>query len=191
MAEKKKSLELAVNYKFDWFDHTFYVVDSKQDVGRLTTVCFCEKPMVYNKGKMVCAAKDCNFAIDLQSLNLLMSNDILTKPTIHLPVCKQCHGSTLECYKNSAWSSYLQPIFRCSCKQDQQMIVTTSQFPEIMEANFNIPKSVEGAALHGAKKTMVLPKQAMETGVVEKKQKKLPAKKLEAKKPAINTSDSE
>ena len=138
-----KPIGIAVEYKFDWYEHTFYKME--QD-SRLTLVCFCENPMVYNRGKMVCNTKDCNFIVDMASLNAFIKHDMLKGPQIKVPICKTCNGCSLECYRNEAWSAYLDPFFRCSCKPDTQMMITRAAFPEVMEANFTLkPKEAKNA----------------------------------------------
>lgn len=184
MAQAQVKLTFEPEYKFDWYEHEFYTVDDN-DSGRMNIKCFCENTMVYNKGKMVCKTKSCNFAVDMASLNLFLTHNMLKNNTIKLPICKTCNGSVLECYRNPVWSTYLHPMFRCVCRQDSQMVVSYSQFPKIMDSNFDIPHKdkLEEQQLAVGK---VLPKKVV-VGVVaselEEKKKPLEKSKPDKKKP--------
>lgn len=177
-----KPIGIAVEYKFDWYEHCFYKMEEDS---RLTLLCFCDNPMVYNRGKMVCNTKECNFVVDMASLNAFIKNDMLKSPNIKIPICKTCHGASLECYRNEAWAAYLDPFFRCSCKPDIQMMITRSAFPEVMEANFTLKPKDAAVAISKVNSLKKLPnkkltdrvdvQQATTSGMIQKKVPKKPA----------------
>lgn len=155
---------LDIQYPFEWFEHEFYNPQSKgPDAGSHgSCLCFCNEPMVYSKSQLVCAKKRCRFIIDVRSMNLYLKMGIIKNNVMNVAVCKTCNGSTFECYRNSTWNVYLDPLFRCSCKHGDQMLVTRRQFPEKFEHVFDLQPIIkkEGGFQQNVK--MVLPKKKLE-----------------------------
>lgn len=183
-AKNDKKLFFNPEYNFDWFEHEYYTIDNDEQAGKVTFKCFCELDMIFNRNNLVCPKKACNFTIDYSSINQYISNDVLKATTIKLPICKKCSGSHLECYRNEEWSTYLYPIFRCSCKTNNQIFVTFSQFPDVMNHNFNLPTK---ETKEERKSVAILPKKKlnneelvedMEPAVESKGDKKQPIKRI-------------
>lgn len=102
--------------------------------------------MKNNGKKFVCANGACRFGLDFDTMRAYADQKCIHKPTINVPVCKTCSGSTISCNKNTEWASYLQPLYMCSCKIADQIKVNEKMFGDLLTGNFKIPVHVPSDA---------------------------------------------
>lgn len=86
--------------------------------GEIDVLCWCGKPCVVSKSKLVCAkdAKKCGMSYSKAGVEYLLRNKLVKSNVLNFPYCLKCKCCSLELPVSPKFKTNYEPVFIDSCK---------------------------------------------------------------------------